>query len=93
MLVIPNRIQSNTPLVSFPPCIPIMQTYVVIKHLGTGTYGQVKLAFNLKDKKLYAIKACRKSQLGCPSLLPGLSRAGGAMGGGSRRASIMRQDL
>eukprot|EP00955_Chlamydomonas_euryale_P072602 361448-Chlamydomonas_euryale.AAC.2 len=40
--------------------------YVVVKHLGTGTFGQVKLAFNLDDNKLYAIKACRKSQLGCP---------------------------
>ena len=48
--------------------------------MGTGTYGQVKLAFNLKDKKLYAIKACRKSQLGCPSLLPGAAKSGGGMG-------------
>lgn len=40
----------------------INRTYIVIKHLGSGTYGQVKLAFNLKDRKLYAIKACRKSQ-------------------------------
>lgn len=40
----------------------INRTYIVIKHLGSGTYGQVKLAFNLRDRKLYAIKACRKSQ-------------------------------
>ncbi len=53
----------------------INRTYIVIKHLGSGTYGQVKLAFNLKDKKLYAIKACRKSQMGCASLLQ--ARRGG----------------
>lgn len=47
----------------------INRTYMVVRHLGTGTYGQVKLAFNLKDRKLYAIKTCRKSQLGCPSSL------------------------
>eukprot|EP00798_Chlamydomonas_sp_ICE-L_P006731 gene6729-3401_t len=41
----------------------INRTYIVIKHIGSGTYGQVKLAFNLRDKKLYAIKACRKSQI------------------------------
>lgn len=42
----------------------INRTYIVIKHLGSGTHGQVKLAFNLRERKLYAIKACRKSQLG-----------------------------
>ncbi len=40
----------------------INRTYIVVKHLGSGTYGQVKLAFNIKDRKLYAIKSCRKSQ-------------------------------
>jgi hypothetical protein len=49
----------------------INRTYIVIKHLGSGTYGQVKLAFNLRDRKLYAIKLCRKSQYG----------SGGAAGG------------
>ncbi|GAX82381.1 hypothetical protein CEUSTIGMA_g9809.t1 [Chlamydomonas eustigma] len=48
----------------------INRKYVVIKHLGSGTYGQVKLAFNLLDKKLYAVKACRKSQV-CNSAVPG----------------------
>ena len=57
----------------------INKTYVVVKHLGMGTFGQVKLSFSLKDKKLYAIKACRKSQLGCPS---GSSRVAGT--GGNR---------
>jgi hypothetical protein len=48
----------------------INRKYVVIKHLGSGTYGQVKLAFNLIDKKLYAVKACRKSQV-CSTAGPG----------------------
>lgn len=39
----------------------INRTYIVIKHLGSGTSGQVKLAFNLRSKKLVAIKAVRKS--------------------------------
>eukprot|EP00798_Chlamydomonas_sp_ICE-L_P030160 gene30160-35140_t len=41
----------------------INRTYMVVKHLGSGTYGQVKLAFNIRDKKLYAVKACKKSQM------------------------------
>ncbi|KXZ44054.1 hypothetical protein GPECTOR_74g668 [Gonium pectorale] len=46
--------------------ILINRTYIVIKHLGSGSSGQVKLAFNLRSKKLVAIKAVRKagSQLG-----------------------------
>lgn len=40
----------------------INKTYIVIKHLGSGTYGQVKLCFNIRDRKLYAVKSCRKSQ-------------------------------
>lgn len=40
----------------------INKTYIVIKHLGSGTYGQVKLCFNVRDRKLYAVKSCRKSQ-------------------------------
>ena len=60
-----------------PPCV--LKTYVVIKHLGTGTFGQVKLAFSLKDKKLYAIKSCKKSRMGLPG---SSSRPGGS--GGSR---------
>ena len=51
----------------------INKTYMVVKHLGTGTSGQVKLSFNLKDKKLYAIKACRKSKM----MIPCLSRGAG----------------
>ncbi|KAG2495613.1 hypothetical protein HYH03_006213 [Edaphochlamys debaryana] len=39
----------------------INRTYIVIKHLGSGTSGQVKLAFNLRSKKLVAIKAVRKN--------------------------------
>ncbi len=38
----------------------INRTYIVIKHLGSGTSGQVKLALNLRSKKLVAIKAVRK---------------------------------
>ncbi|GFH06067.1 uncharacterized protein HaLaN_00635, partial [Haematococcus lacustris] len=38
----------------------INRTYIVIKHLGSGTYGQVKLAFNLRNRKLYAIKSLHK---------------------------------
>lgn len=44
--------------------ILINRTYIVIKHLGSGTSGQVKLAFNLRSKKLVAIKAVRKSHCG-----------------------------
>jgi hypothetical protein len=72
----------------------INKTYIVIKHLGTGTHGQVKLAFNLKDRKLYAIKMCRKSQLGCPSF-KGLRKQqlqGGASGG-QRCAGVQRSFL
>ena len=43
---------------------------MVIKHLGSGTYGQVKLTFNLSDRKLYAMKAIKKSQLGLASRAP-----------------------
>jgi hypothetical protein len=49
----------------------INHKYIVIKHLGSGTFGQVKLSFSLADRRLYAIKACLKSQLGCPTLLSG----------------------
>ena len=63
----------------------INRTYIVIKHLGSGTYGQVKLAFNLRDKKLYAIKACRKSQLGVNLAVPCRS-------GGSGRWAHQRDD-
>ena len=42
----------------------INRTYIVIKHLGSGTSGQVKLALNLRSKKLVAIKAVRKSASG-----------------------------
>ena len=48
----------------------INRTYMVIKHLGSGTYGQVKLTFNLSDRKLYAMKAIKKSQLGLASRAP-----------------------
>ena len=52
------------------------------KHLArlsaaTVRAGLVKLAFNLLDKKLYAIKACKKSQLGCPSRSSAAMRRGG----------------
>ncbi|GLI69971.1 hypothetical protein VaNZ11_014623 [Volvox africanus] len=42
----------------------INRTYIVIKHLGSGSSGQVKLAFNLRSKKLVAIKAVRKASCG-----------------------------
>ncbi|GIL43892.1 hypothetical protein Vafri_1473 [Volvox africanus] len=42
----------------------INRTYIVIKHLGSGSSGQVKLAFNLRSKKLVAIKAVRKGSCG-----------------------------
>ncbi|EFJ43467.1 hypothetical protein VOLCADRAFT_96321 [Volvox carteri f. nagariensis] len=42
----------------------INRTYIVIKHLGSGSSGQVKLAFNLRSKKLVAIKAVRKGSGG-----------------------------
>lgn len=40
----------------------VNKTYVTIKHLGSGTFGRVMLCFNVFDQRLYAIKACRKSQ-------------------------------
>ncbi|GFR39852.1 hypothetical protein Agub_g349 [Astrephomene gubernaculifera] len=53
--------------------ILINRTYIVIKHLGSGTSGQVKLALNVRSKKLVAIKAVRKS-----------SACGFGAGGGGR---------
>mmetsp|Transcript_35580 Transcript_35580/g.79024 ORF Transcript_35580/g.79024 Transcript_35580/m.79024 type:complete len:994 (+) Transcript_35580:258-3239(+) len=65
----------------------INRTYIVIKHLGSGTYGRVKLAFNLRDRKLYAIKACKKSQVASRAPSPRAHRAGGH---GSRGFGGMR---
>lgn len=37
--------------------------YVLLKKLGTGTYGKVKLAHNTDDNQLYAIKIFKKKAL------------------------------
>lgn len=45
--------------------------YIVIKTLGSGAYGKVKLALDSKDHKLYAIKLINKvSELLVIALLP-----------------------
>jgi serine/threonine protein kinase len=40
----------------------VNKTYITIKHLGSGSFGRVMLAYNVYDQRLYAIKVCRKSQ-------------------------------
>lgn len=35
----------------------MLNQYMVMKTLGKGSFGTVRLCFNLNDKKLYAIKA------------------------------------
>lgn len=41
----------------------MLNQYMVMKTLGKGSFGTVRLCFNLNDKKLYAIKTLNKKQL------------------------------
>uniref|UniRef100_A0A061REP4 Calcium/calmodulin-dependent protein kinase kinase n=1 Tax=Tetraselmis sp. GSL018 TaxID=582737 RepID=A0A061REP4_9CHLO len=41
----------------------MLNQYMVIKTLGKGNFGTVRLCFNLNDKKLYAIKTLNKKTL------------------------------
>ena len=41
----------------------IVNQYALIKNLGAGSYGKVKLCVDLVDEKFYAIKVCHKGIL------------------------------
>ncbi len=52
-----------------------MNQYVVVKTLGQGAYGKVKLCLNSEDHNLYALKLVSKVSILCTPGLPPLCQA------------------
>ena len=64
--------------------VTFVNQYMVLKTLGRGAFGKVKLSLNVDDRQLYAVKVVSKSLL---RRAPNSKHAGGSLGG------IVRGDL